>query len=81
MTTWPRDNYVGPRGGQYPGPQGGLSTGRGGGMSTGPGGGLYTGPCDEPYRSNWPPAQQLFNRLRTSGLGHVVDLLRNAGWK
>ncbi|WP_193760140.1 hypothetical protein [Glutamicibacter arilaitensis] len=72
---------TGPGGGLYTGPGGGLYTGPGGGLYTGPGGGLYTGSCDEPYRSNWPPAQQLFAHLRNVGLGHIVDLLTNAGWK
>jgi hypothetical protein len=60
---------------------GGLSTSSGGGLSSSPGGGLYTGHCDNPYRSNWPPAPQLFAHLRSTGKGHIADLLERAGWK
>ncbi len=72
---------TGPGGGLSTGPGGGMSTGPGGGLSTGPGGGLYTGSCTNPYRSNWPPAPQLFAFLRRSGRGNIADRLEQKGWK
>jgi len=72
---WPRDRYAGP-GGLYTGPGGGLYTGPDGGAYTGPRGGLYTGPCEEPYRSNHPPREQLLEYLAQAGMDNLLRLLQ-----